>query len=248
MTGAPIDRGEGPAPAKKIRLLLADDHGLFRDGLSRLLEDEPDLEVAAQCSSVEELRLALSASAAAPIDLILLDYDLGESNGFHALAAARALGFAGRVLLVTAGMAAAEMVRAFQQGVSGLFLKHSPPNELVRAIHQVMQGEPWPDRTSFETLLATAEGTARDRDFASNRGFNASGSARPHPLTQRERAVLRGVFEGRLNKEIAGDLGVSEGSVKAVLQQLFSKTGVRSRAQLVRIALENRYEYELDPG
>jgi two-component system nitrate/nitrite response regulator NarL len=219
----------------KVRLLLVDDHGLFREGLSRLLADEPDLELAAQCSSVDEVRRALARVPANAIDLMLLDFDLGERTGFDALEAARALGFAGKVLMVTAGMGASETARALNAGASGIFLKHSPPAELLQAIRQVVLGQPWPDRATVARLLTGARQDARQ-------------ARSPQPLTPRERDVLRGVFEGRANKEIAAALQISEGSVKAVLQQLFAKTGVRSRAQLVRIALENRYEYQIETG
>jgi two-component system nitrate/nitrite response regulator NarL len=230
-----------PLESAKVRLLLVDDHGLFREGLSRLLADESGLELVAQCSSVasvEEVCRAIHAPwQPSRIDLMLLDFDLGEQTGFDALEAARSLGFAGRVLLVTAGMGPAETLRAFDEGVSGIFLKHSPPSELLQAIRQVVAGAPWPDRGSVDRLLAVARAAEAPRQ-----------GRLAQPLTPRERAVLRGVFEGRANKEIAAELQVSEGSVKSVLQQLFAKTGVRSRAQLVRIALENRYEYQLELG
>jgi DNA-binding NarL/FixJ family response regulator len=227
-----------------VRLLLVDDHGLFREGLSRLLADEPGLELVAQCSSAQEVTLAChqlqpEPNGAATIDLILLDFDLGEQTGFDALRAARALGFAGRVLLVTAGIGPAETVRAFEEGASGIFLKHSAPSELVLAIRQVLAGEPWPSQAYVAQLLARAREDQHEEQL---------GSRAPRTLTARERTVLGGVFRGLGNKEIAAELQLSEGSIKAVLQQLFAKTGVRSRAQLVRIALENRREYQLELG
>lgn len=239
------EQGRQTASGRKVRLLLVDDHGLFREGLSRLLADEPAFELVAQCSSVDEVCRALhpptvgQAAAPAAIDLMLLDFDLGEQTGFDALKAARSLGFAGRVLLVTAGMGPAETVRAFEEGAAGIFLKHSPPNALLQAIHQVVDGEPWPSRASVMQLMATG------RQIET---LNQADSPTSTSLTPRERAVLSGVFRGLANKEIAAELQLSEGSIKAVLQQLFAKTGVRSRAQLVRIALENRREYQLVLG
>jgi DNA-binding NarL/FixJ family response regulator len=228
---------QGVQPGPKVRLLLVDDHGLFREGLSRLLADESTFELVAQCSSVDELFRALQTPVA--IDLMLLDFDLGEQTGFDALKTARSLGFTGKVLLVTAGMGPDETVRAFEEGAAGIFLKHSPPNALVEAIRQVVQGEPWPDRASVLQLMATGRQVEN---------FEQADSPASTALTPRERAVLGGVFRGLANKEIAAELQLSEGSIKAVLQQLFAKTGVRSRAQLVRIALENRREYQLDLG
>jgi DNA-binding NarL/FixJ family response regulator len=217
-----------------IHILLLDDHILFREGLSRLLDEEPDFTIAAQCSNPPEAIAALAEQAP---DLILLDFDLGEQNGFAFLDAARAAGFAGRVLMVTAGMSIPETARALQAGASGVFLKHAPPQELVAAIRKVMRGEALLSASHLSQILEAA------------RQEEARQQARLRPqlaLSDRERAVLRGVFAGLANKEIAAQLGISEGYVKAVLQQLFAKTGVRTRAQLVRIALEHHFDTATD--
>src|ERR1035438_7700242 len=100
---------------ERIRLLLVDDHILFRDGLSRLLALEPDLEVVAGCGTVAE---ALVIVARAPVDIVLLDYDLGEDHGSHFLSSARRTGFAGKVLMVTAGIDRKEWLTAVRLGAS----------------------------------------------------------------------------------------------------------------------------------
>jgi DNA-binding NarL/FixJ family response regulator len=210
----------------KIRILLLDDHPLFREGLSRLLSSEPDFDVAANCSSVAE---ALEIVRKQSIDIVLLDHDLGEESGSDFLARARKGGYSGRLLMLTAGMSGPDSVEAVQSGVSGIFLKHSSPALLAEAIRKVMSGEAWLDKRQMQILARAA---APSEQNPSQR-----------PLTDREREVLRGVFEGLGNKEIAVRLGVSESSVKASLQNLFQKTGVRSRSRLVRIALE-RYAGE----
>lgn len=127
--------------------------------------------------------------------------------------------------MVTAGMTDAGTLRAFESGASGIFLKHSPPAQLVEAIHKVMTGDMWLDPRAVRSLVAGV-GEKSDEHRA------------VQSLTARERTVLKSVFEGLTNKEIAGNLQISESSVKAVLQQLFDKTGVRTRSQLVRIAIE----------
>jgi DNA-binding NarL/FixJ family response regulator len=205
----------------KIRILLLDDHALFREGLSRLLEGEPDLEMAACCASVSEATEALGQT---PVDLVLLDYDLGKEQGFRFVTEARERGFKGRFLVVTAGMSDAESARALGLGVSGIFPKHSSPVVLIQAIRKVMAGETWLDENAIQALVRESKHT------------KAPDPAKP--FAERETQVLRGVFEGLSNKEIGGRLNLSESSVKAVLQQLFHKTGVRTRSQLVRIALE----------
>jgi two-component system nitrate/nitrite response regulator NarL len=116
-------------------------------------------------------------------------------------------------------------LRAFEAGVSGLFLKHSPPAQLIEAIHKVTRGEMWLDSRAVRSLVAGAHEKSEGQQAA-------------QALTARERSVLKAVFEGLTNKEIAANLQISESSVKAVLQQLFDKTGVRTRSQLVRIAIE----------
>jgi DNA-binding NarL/FixJ family response regulator len=208
---------------KQIRILLVDDHSLFRESLSRLLEAEPEFVIAGSCSGAAE---ALGAIDSQQIDVVLLDYDLGDEQGTVFMDAAIRRGFPGRILMVTAGMTDAGTLRAFESGSSGVFLKHSPPADLVRAIHKVAAGELWLDSRAVPSLVSGA---------TSRSGPQQESTA---PLTPRERAVLKAVFEGLSNKEIAGQLQTSESTVKAVLQQLFDKTGVRTRGQLVRIALE----------
>jgi two-component system, NarL family, nitrate/nitrite response regulator NarL len=205
----------------KFRILLLDDHALFREGLNRLLEGESDLQMVACCASVSEASDVLRQQ---PIDLVLLDYDLGKERGFEFITQARLRGYQGRFLMVTAGMSDAESVRALDLGVSGIFPKHSSPVVLIQAIRKVMAGETWLDENSIQALVR-----------ASKRPAVAD---RSKPFTEREGEVLQGVFEGLSNKEIGARLNISESSVKAALQQLFLKTGVRTRSQLVRIALE----------
>jgi DNA-binding NarL/FixJ family response regulator len=200
---------------------LLDDHTLFRESLSRLLDAEPDFEMVADCSSIEQ---AIEILRSRPVDLVLLDYDLGPQRAPDFLDRIRALGLTPRVLMVTAGITASESVQVLNEGASGLFLKHSSPALLAEAIRKVHGGETWVDQRCLRDIVQVAsqpEGRPASKDF-----------------TERERAVLRGVFEGLSNKEIGARLDISESSVKAALQQLFHKTGVRTRSQLVRIALE----------
>jgi len=204
-----------------IRLLLLDDHVLFREGLSRLLASEPDFEIGGQCGTLAE---ALAMLGRTPVDVVLLDFDLGDDHGNAFLSAARAAGYAGKVLMLTAGMTATESSVALQLGVSGICLKHNSPANLAKAIRMVAGGEMWVDP---KVIQAMADGVQR-----------GAGQPVGKLLTGREQEVLRGIFEGLSNKEIAARIGVSEGAVKATLQQLFQKTRVRTRSQLVRIALE----------
>ena len=221
---------------EEIRILLVDDHSLFRDSLSRLLETEPGFRMVGSCATVAEaLPIITSEQAQDQPDIILLDYDLGEEQGTVALDEIRKHGFRGRVLMVTAGMSDAATVRVLESGSEGIFLKHSSPAQLVEAIRRMVAGEPWLDPRAMRSLIAGATGKSEEQRSS-------------QVLTARERFVLQGVFEGLTNKEIAAQLQVSEGSIKAVMQQLFDKTGVRTRSQLVRIALEKRAEDWLTGG
>ena len=199
-----------------------DDHSLFRDSLSRLLQAEPDFRIAGTCASATE---AIPLLQREHPDIVLLDFDLGEEQGLQFLDESKKRGFQGRILMVTAGMTDAATLRALEGGASGIFLKHSPPSQLVEAIHKVSAGESWLDPRAMRSVIAGATGRSQQQHAA-------------QALNARERSVLKGVFEGLTNKEIGAQLQISEGSVKAVLQQLFDKTGVRTRSQLVRIALE----------
>ena len=210
------------AAERAIHILLLDDHALFRESVARLLAAEPGFDVAAHCGTMKE---ALQILKQKSIDVVLLDFDLGEQDGREFIRLAKAQGFNGKVLVVTAGLdrgAAMELIRC---GTSGVFLKRDSAVLLAQGIRDVMAGKVWLDQELLQNALITA-------------GLATPQENRTKPFTEREQQVLSCVFEGLANKEIADQIGVSESSVKATLQQLFSKTGVRTRSQLVRIVLE----------
>jgi DNA-binding NarL/FixJ family response regulator len=207
--------------ANTVHLLLLDDHTLFRESASRLLAAESGFDVTAHCGTIGEALQILRRGA---IDVVLLDFDLGESDGRRFLKFARDQGFQGKVLVVTAGVDASVAAELIRSGISGVFRKHDSAALLAQAIREVMAGKVWLDQEQLQTALRTEVGAQQDN--------------RRRPFTEREQQVISCVFEGLANKEIAARIGVSESSVKATLQQLFSKTGVRTRSQLVRIVLE----------
>ena len=203
--------------------LLLDDHVLFRESLSRLLASEPDFEMAGHCGTAAE---ALDILARAPVDVVLLDFDLGEDHGSQFISAARRAGYTGKILMVTAGMTAAESSIALQTGG----LRHLPQAQFA--------GKPGPGHPPGGRRRHVG-GSEGDPDAGRRGAASARSSDLRKLLTEREQQVLQGIFEGLTNKEIAAQLGVSESAVKATLQQLFQKTHVRTRSQLVRIALES---------
>ena len=207
-----------------IRALLVDDHALFRESVSHVLTQESLLEIE-HCASIRE---ALELLAQRLFDIVLLDHDLGSERASQFLPAARQIGFEGRVLVVTAWVSDTEARRLLRQGVAGIFLKQRPIKELSQAIHSVASGGTWLD-SSFTHL---------------EDGAAAAGKSNPPLFNDRQRKVLRFVLEGLSNKEIAWQLQISESYVKAILQDLFQKTGVRTRGQLVRVVFE-QYEDQL---
>jgi two-component system, NarL family, nitrate/nitrite response regulator NarL len=212
----------GKRDQKNIRLLLIDDHTLFRESVARLLQAEPGFEVVAHCSSgTHALQIVESSDE---VDVVLLDLDLGRERGSDFLDRLRDTHFSGKVLLVTADVNHAEVPSLIRKGISGVFMKHDSPALLIQGIRETVDG-----KTLFgQDLLRRAMEPAESSMASPSRS----------KLTERERQVLSFVFEGLANKQVADRLQISETAVKASLQQLFAKTGVRTRSQLVRVALE----------
>lgn len=211
-------------PNSTIRVLLIDDHALFRESVARVLASEPNLAIE-HCASIKE---AMTLLAQRHFDLVLLDHDLGGERASQFLPAARQAGYEGRVLVVTAWVSDTEARRLMRQGVSGIFLKEGPLSELSRSIRVVASGGTWENGRGVP---------------AAERAGEVEGSTVP-VFNDRQRQVLRFVVEGLSNKEIAWRLQISESYVKAILQSLFQKTGVRTRGQLVRVAFE-QYEDQM---
>jgi DNA-binding NarL/FixJ family response regulator len=210
------------------RILLIDDHSLFREAVGRLLGAEPDFEVVGECATVEEGLRHLQIGSA---DVVLLDINLGLEQGGAFLNRAWEQGFQGKVLVVTAGVSKIEAARLIKRGCSGIVLKHERPQLLVERIRELMH-----ETAGHANITPPDLGQ-----------LDPSGDAEIRPFTSRERRILRSVFVGKSNKEIAHDMNISESLVKAVLQQLFAKTGVRTRSQLVRTAIERHWD-QLEEG
>lgn len=204
---------------RSIRLFLLDDHGLFRDGLARLLSSDPEFDLV----GAEALpQRALEILRNEPVDVLLLDYSLGDESAADFVVELRRQGFSGKILLVTAGLPDREALQMIRAGVAGIFHKQHATDDLRRSIREIFEGKVLIEEHYLRKLVQVA----------------AESPSRGVRLTDREKQILRFLIEGLANKEIAGQLNVSESAVKASLQALFSKTGVRTRSQLVRVALE----------
>jgi len=208
------------AAASPINLFLIDDHAMFRHGLARVFSKEQDLIVVGQSASAAEALAELPYCGAT---LILLDVDLGTERALDFVTRARKQGFQGRILVVTAGITDAESVQLVRSGVSGILHKHRTAEDLCDTIRRVAAGEVYLEKEYLPAIFQTMDRTQAPKRVK---------------LTERDKKVLRFVFQGLTNRDIGDQLEISESGAKSALRQLFDKLGVRTRAQLVKIALE----------
>ena len=197
-----------------IRLLLADDQALVRGAMAALLDMEPDLKVVAEVGRGDEVVDAVRDHA---VDVALLDV---EMPGLDGVAAARALQQAVpgvRVLMVTTFGRAGYLRQAMAAGAGGFIVKDTPARQLADAVRRVHEGLRVVDPALAAQSLAQGDS----------------------PLTERETDVLRAARDGGTVADIARDLHLSEGTVRNHLSAAIGKTGARTRAEAVRIALDN---------
>ncbi len=202
-----------------IRLLLADDHPVFLDGLEQLLRLEPDFEVVGRCRDGEETLRAVRELAP---DLLLLDLRMPNTDGLGVLREMVRAGSTTRVLVLTAALDEDDVVEALRLGVRGVVLKEMAPRLLLEAIRKVDAGEQWLERTS----------TARALDKLIRREEGAREAA--ELLTARELEVVRLLCRGLQNKEIAARLSITEGTVKVHVHSVYVKLGLSTRMALMR--------------
>jgi two-component system nitrate/nitrite response regulator NarL len=204
-----------------IRLLVVDDHAMFREGLVRMLEKEAEFQITGQASSAAEALRILPESKPA---IVLLDVDLGAERAIDFVLGARRAHFEGHIVAVTAGMSDAEAIQLVQAGVTGIVHKHHSIGILRNAILQVSKGEVSIENTYLAAVLRSMDRTRKPKTPM---------------LTPRDKAVVGSVLQGLTNREIAAKLAISEGAIKASLRHVCAKLGVRTRSQLVKVALEH---------
>src|ERR1700758_914296 len=211
-----------------IRIVIADDHPIFRDGLRRLLEAEPNLTVLGEASDGAE---AVKMARQLKPDILLLDLAMPKHPGLEAL---RDLSTGGgsspvRVILLTAAAEKSQIVEALQLGARGVVLKDSATQLLLKAIHTVMAGEYWVGGESvshlvqyLRTLMQSSHDEARQKKYG---------------LTPRELEIVSAVVAGYSNREIAEYFKISEDTVKHHLSNIFDKLGVSTRLELALFAV-----------
>jgi two-component system nitrate/nitrite response regulator NarL len=212
--------------AQEVRILLAYDHPIFRDGLKRLLEAEVGLKVIAEASNGAE---AVKLVKLHKPDLLLLDLSMPQQTGIEAIRELGSLGASVRIILLTAAVEKSQIVEALQLGARGVVLKDSATQILIQAVRVVMAGEYWVGREQvtnlvqyLRTLMQTQAQEARQRKFG---------------LTPRELEIVSAVVAGFANKEIAEHFKISEDTVKHHLSNIFDKLGVSTRLELALFAV-----------
>ena len=203
-----------------IRVLLADDHPIVRQGLASVLSDEEDLEVVGQASSGRE---AVALAARLRPDVVLLDLEMPDMDGVeaipHLLAATQDLG----VLVFTAYDTDERVLGAIRAGARGYLLKGASSDEIARGIRTINSGGSYLEPRVASKLMAE---------------LVAPHGARTGALSEREREVLRLVADGLPTKQIAAALSISERTVKFHVNSIFHKLGADNRAQAVALAAQ----------
>ena len=214
-----------PKTSQPVRILLADDHPIFRDGLRRLLEADPGFRVVGEASDGAE---AVTMARKLKPDLLLLDLAMPSHPGLEAV---RELGSSDtpiRILLLTAAVEKEQIVEALQLGARGVVLKESATQLLLNSIRAVMAGQYWVGRETISNLVEYLRGLLAPPPTPKQKKFG---------LTPRELEIVSAVVAGYTNKDIAAHYKISEDTVKHHLSNIFDKLGVSTRLELALFAV-----------
>lgn len=207
-----------------MRILMIDDHALFRVGLEGLLERRGIEVVAAVGEGQEGLKLAAELKP----DVVLLDMRMPHMSGLDVLKALREHKFENPVVMLTTSTEERDLVESLRNGAQGYLLKDMEPDELVSALREIVAGKTVVAKDMTGVLAKVVQGesnpTSRQSPFSE--------------LTPREREILCHLAEGRSNKVIARHLGISDGTVKLHVKAILRKLGVHSRVEAAVIAVE----------
>jgi two-component system, NarL family, nitrate/nitrite response regulator NarL len=227
--------GSGLPVKSKIRIVVADDHPIFRDGLCKLLALEEDFEVVAQA---QDGRQVLDVLQQFEPDILLLDLKMPGLDGLATLQRLQIAKNKTRVIVLTASDDKNEFVQAMKLGTSGIVLKQTATELLIKSIRKVHAGEIWLD--SHTTAAVIRQFVANDDAPAPMQQQQTAPRDRERsPLSQREREIVALVAQGFKNKEMAEKMFISEQTVKNHLHNIFDKLGVSDRLELALYAIHN---------
>jgi len=215
-----------PLP-EKYRALIIDDHPLFRRGVTQLLALENAFEVVGEAAGGQEgIELA---KLHAP-DLILLDLNMKGMDGLETLRTLRDMGCEARIIMVTVSNAPEDLMAAIRAGADGYLLKDNDPEDILRMVSNVMQGQTAisPELTNLLASALRGESVSENRSHAS--------------LTERENAILKCLAVGKSNKLIARELDIMESTVKVHIRNLLKKLKFRSRVEAAVWAVSNQLQ------
>src|SRR5215470_17397069 len=213
-----------------VRIVIADDHPIVRDGLKKLLLLEDDFEVVGEAGDGREV---ISKVQEVDPDVLLLDLRMPNLDGLAALQALQQTNKRTRVIVLTASEDKNEFVQAMKLGCSGIVLKQTAPDLIVKSIRKVHAGEIWLDSHTTAAVMRQFS-TALD----GGTGGQGAGKGRERsPLSTREREIVALVAQGYKNKEMAEKMFISEQTVKNHLHNIFDKLGVSDRLELALYAI-----------
>ena len=211
--------------AQKIRIAIADDHTIFRDGLRKLLSLETDFEVCAEAKDGTEVLEVLRQSEP---DILLLDLKMPGLDGIAALQRIQNQKLKTKIIVLTASDDEGEYVQAMKYGTSGIVLKQTATELLIKSIRKVHGGEIWLDAKTTAAVM---------RQFAAPGEVGGPRERERPRLSNREREIVALVAQGFKNKEIAERMFISEQTVKNHLHNIFDKLGVSDRLELALYAI-----------
>jgi two-component system, NarL family, nitrate/nitrite response regulator NarL len=213
-----------------IRIVIADDHPIFRDGLRRLLETKPEFQVVGAASDGDE---ALTMVAEADPDVLLLDLAMPRMSGMVAVRELQSRRIRTKTILCTAAIDRTEIATALQLGASGVVLKQSASDVLLKAIYVALEGHYWVGRKRVIDLATTLRELAASGPQPARKLFG---------LTPRELEIISVIIGGYSNNDIAVRFSISEGTVKHHLTNIFDKLGVSNRLELALFALHHNLD------
>ncbi|HET8549789.1 MAG TPA: response regulator transcription factor [Bryobacteraceae bacterium] len=212
----------------RIRVIIADDHPIVRDGLRKLLSLEDDIDVIGEASDGREV---LTLVQQTDPDVVLLDLRMPNLDGLSALQALQQMNKRSKIIVLTASEDKNEFVQAMKLGCSGIVLKQTAPELIVKSIRKVFSGEIWLDSHTTAAVM---------RQFAAPGEVIGGGGGKGRersPLSAREREIVSLVAQGYKNKEMAEKMFISEQTVKNHLHNIFDKLGVSDRLELALYAI-----------